>query len=42
MLYARGIADAIIEGRASALNEVVKVAAPESSDEFVEVQETAA
>ena len=42
MLYARGIADAIIEGRASALNEVVKAAAPESSDEFVEVQETAA
>ena len=42
MLYARGIADAIIDGRASALNEVVKAAAPESSDEFVEVQETAA
>ena len=41
-LYARGIADAIIEGRANAVNEVVKAAASESSDEFVEVQETAA
>ena len=42
MLYARGIADAIIEGRANALNEVVKAAPAESADEFVEVQETAA
>jgi len=42
MLYARGIADAIIEGRNSAGNEVVKTAAPESSDEFVEVNEAAA
>ena len=41
-LYARGIADAIIEGRANAVNEVVKAAAGESSDEFVEVQEAAA
>ena len=41
-LYARGIADAIIEGRANAVNEVVKAAASESSDEFVEVQEAAA
>ncbi|MEN9462662.1 MAG: hypothetical protein RLZZ355_592 [Pseudomonadota bacterium] len=41
-LYARGIADAIIEGRANAVNEVVKAVAPEGSDEFVEVQETAA
>ena len=41
-LYARGIADAIIEGRANALNEVVKAAAGESTDEFVEVQEAAA
>ncbi|WP_298931570.1 30S ribosomal protein S2 [uncultured Ramlibacter sp.] len=40
-LYARGIADAIIEGRASSGNEVVK-AKPEGSDEFVEVQEGAA
>ncbi|MES2413858.1 MAG: 30S ribosomal protein S2 [Pseudomonadota bacterium] len=36
-LYARGIADAIIEGRANAVNEVVKMAQPESADEFVEV-----
>ena len=36
-LYARGIADAIIEGRANASNEVVKMVQPESSDEFVEV-----
>ena len=42
-LYARGIADAIIEGRNSALNDLVKtVAAAESDDEFVEVQEDAA
>ena len=41
-LYARGIADAIIEGRASASNEVVKMVQPESSDEFVEVENTAA
>jgi small subunit ribosomal protein S2 len=36
-LYARGIADAIIEGRANASNDVVKMVQPESSDEFVEV-----
>ncbi|MDR6768883.1 small subunit ribosomal protein S2 [Acidovorax delafieldii] len=41
-LYARGIADAIIEGRANAVNEVVKAVAGESTDEFVEVQEAAA
>ncbi|GKT23108.1 30S ribosomal protein S2 [Acidovorax sp. SUPP3334] len=41
-LYARGIADAIIEGRANAVNEVVKAVANEGSDEFVEVEETAA
>ena len=35
-LYARGIADAIIEGRANAVNEVVKAVA-EGADEFVEV-----
>jgi small subunit ribosomal protein S2 len=41
-LYARGIADAIIEGRNSAGADVVKtVAAGESSDEFVEVNEAA-
>ena len=37
-LYARGIADAILEGRANAVSEVVK-AASEGDDEFVEVQE---
>jgi small subunit ribosomal protein S2 len=42
-LYARGIADAIIEGRANAMDDVVKaVAAAESDDEFVEVNEAAA
>jgi small subunit ribosomal protein S2 len=40
-LYARGIADAIIEGRANAVNDVVKMVQPESKDEFVEVQATA-
>jgi len=40
-LYARGIADAIIEGRANAVTDVVKAVA-ESSDEFVEVNEAAA
>jgi len=41
-LYARGIADAIIEGRASAGNEVVKMVSAESTDEFVEVENTVA
>ena len=41
-LYARGIADAIIEGRVAAGNEVVKMASAESSDEFVEVENAAA
>ena len=41
-LYARGIADAILEGRANAVEEVVKAVAAEGSDEFVEVQESAA
>ncbi len=37
-LYAKGIADAIIEGRKSALNDVVKTASAETADEFVEVE----
>ena len=37
-LYARGIADAIIEGRSNSANDVVKMVQPESTDEFVEVQ----
>jgi small subunit ribosomal protein S2 len=42
-LYARGIADAIIEGRNSRGNEVVKTAVkPEGADEFVEVEEAPA
>ena len=41
-LYARGIADAILEGRANAVADVVKAVASESGDEFVEVEESAA
>ena len=41
-LYARGIADAILEGRANAVDEVVKAVVAEGSDEFVEVSEAAA
>jgi small subunit ribosomal protein S2 len=40
-LYARGIADAILEGRANAVNDVVKAVSTESSDEFVEVENAA-
>jgi small subunit ribosomal protein S2 len=42
ILYAKGIADAILEGRSNAMNDVVKAVAAEGSDEFVEVQEGAA
>jgi len=38
-LYARGIADAILEGRANAVEDVVKAVSSESGDEFVEVDE---
>ncbi len=38
-LYARGIADAVLEGRSQAITEIVKSA---SEEEFVEVEETAA
>ena len=41
-LYARGIADAIIEGRANAVQDVVNAMAAEGADEFVEVQDAAA
>ena len=41
-LYARGIADAILEGRANAVNEVVKAVSAEGDDEFVEVEEASA
>jgi len=40
-LYARGIADAILEGRANAMSDVVKAVSAESSDEFVEVENAA-
>ena len=40
-LYAKGIADAIIEGRKSALNDLVKTVSAEAADEFVEVENTA-
>jgi len=42
VLYARGIADAVLEGRANALDDVLNaVVAAESKDEFVEVSEAA-
>ena len=41
-LYARGIADAILEGRANVMDDVVKAVAEASADEFVEVNEAAA
>ncbi|MDB5778489.1 MAG: ribosomal protein [Polaromonas sp.] len=41
-LYARGIADAVIEGRASAMDKVVHGVQDEGSDEFVEVENAAA
>ena len=41
-LYARGIADAVIEGRASAADKVVHGVQAEGSDEFVEVENAAA
>ena len=41
-LYARGIADAILEGRANAMDDVVKAVSAESADEFVEVSEASA
>jgi len=41
-LYARGIADAILEGRANAVQDVVNAMAAEGADEFVEVQDAAA
>lgn len=43
-LYARGVADAILEGRANAMDDVVKAVSAEEgdSDEFVEVHEATA
>ena len=42
ILYARGIADAIIEGRSNMVDDVVKAMVAESADEFVEVDEASA
>jgi small subunit ribosomal protein S2 len=39
-LYARAVADAVLEGKANAMNEVVHAVAPQG-DEFVEVDEHA-
>ncbi len=41
-LYARGIADAILDGRSNAADDVVKAVAAESGDEFVEVENASA
>ena len=38
-LYARGVADAILEGRNNALNDIVET--PENGEEFVEVSAAA-
>ncbi len=37
MLYTQGVADAILEGRSNATNEVVQAARSGEGDEFVEV-----
>ena len=42
LLFARGIADAILEGRANVVTDLVKAVSAESGDEFVEVNEAAA
>jgi small subunit ribosomal protein S2 len=41
-LYARGIADAVLEGRANAVTDLVKTVTADSGDEFVEVSEVSA
>jgi len=40
-LYARGIADAILEGRANAVQDIVKSVQETDDDEFVEVEDGA-
>ena len=40
-LYARGIADAVLEGRANAVDDLVKAVVDQGEDEFVEVEEAA-
>jgi len=41
-LYARGIADAVLEGRSQTITEIMKSADESSGEEFVEVEEAAA
>jgi len=41
-LYARGMADAVLEGKANAVSDVVKAVAAEGEDEFVEVEDASA
>ena len=41
-LYARSIADAVLEGKANAVNDVVKAVQGEGDDEFVEVEDESA
>jgi small subunit ribosomal protein S2 len=41
-LYARGIADAVLDGRANAVTDLVKTVTADSGDEFVEVSEVSA
>ena len=38
-LYARGLADAVLEGKANAVSDVVKAVQAEGDDEFVEVED---
>jgi small subunit ribosomal protein S2 len=37
-LYARAVADAVLEGKANATNDLVQAVSGNGSDEFVEVQ----
>jgi small subunit ribosomal protein S2 len=41
-LYVRAMADAVLEGRNNAVNDVVKAVSAEGTDEFVEVESSAA
>jgi len=41
-LYARGMADAVLEGKTNAVSDVVKAVAAEGEDEFVEVEDASA
>ena len=41
-LYARGMADAVLEGKANAVSDVIKAVQAEGEDEFVEVEDGSA